>query len=251
MANDAFKALAHPLRREIVERLSGGVATVGEVTRDFAVSKPTISRHLKMLEDARVVSRVVDGRTHRLALRPQALAEASDWIENQRERWERLFDVVGEYLEERSGAAVTGESGQVVRIERTFAASAEEVFDAWTSPEVMRRWFHCGVDWDTPLAEVDLRVGGKVRVVMRRPDGTEVEAQGEYKLIDRPHRLVMTWAFDDDPSNEQLIELSLRESEGSTTALMVNSGISTDGRRAAQEEGWQGCFDQLERVVAG
>jgi DNA-binding transcriptional ArsR family regulator len=101
MANDTFKALAHPLRRDIVERLSLGTATVGEVTRDFGVSKPTISRHLKMLEEAGLVSRVIDGRSHRLALRPQALAEASDWIDVQRERWERLFDVVGEYLEER------------------------------------------------------------------------------------------------------------------------------------------------------
>jgi DNA-binding transcriptional ArsR family regulator len=101
MANDTFRALAHPLRRDIVERLSLGTATVGEVTRGFRVSKPTISRHLKMLEEAGVVSRVIDGRTHRLALKPEALAEASDWIDVQRERWERLFDVVGEYLEER------------------------------------------------------------------------------------------------------------------------------------------------------
>jgi len=101
MANDTFKALAHPLRRDIVERLSGGVATVGEVTSGFGVSKPTVSRHLKLLEEAGVVSRVIHGRTHRLALRPEALAEASDWIDSQRERWERLFDVVGEYLEEK------------------------------------------------------------------------------------------------------------------------------------------------------
>jgi DNA-binding transcriptional ArsR family regulator len=101
MANDTFRALAHPIRRQIVERLSGGTATVGEVTRDFGVSKPTISRHLKLLEQAGVVSRAIDGRTHRLALRPQALAETADWIESQRAQWERLFDVVGEYLEER------------------------------------------------------------------------------------------------------------------------------------------------------
>ena len=101
MANDAFKALAHPLRRDIVERLSGGAATVGEVTRGFAVSKPTVSRHLKMLEEAGVVTRVIDGRTHLLALRPETLAETSDWIDDQRARWERLFDVVGDYLEER------------------------------------------------------------------------------------------------------------------------------------------------------
>jgi len=145
---------------------------------------------------------------------------------------------------------MTEESGRVLRIERTFTASAEDVFDAWTSPEVMRRWFHCAPDWATPEAEVDLQVGGKVRVVMRRPDGTEAEMQGEYKLIDRPHRLVMTWIFHDDPSNEQLIELSFSESEGSTTVLMVNSGISTDERRDAQDEGWLGCLDELERVLA-
>src|SRR4029450_6899726 len=93
MANDTFKALAHPLRRDIVERLSGGVATVGEVTRDFGVSKPTISRHLKLLEEAGVVSRVIEGRNHRLALRPEALAEASDWIERQRRRVGGRFGV--------------------------------------------------------------------------------------------------------------------------------------------------------------
>ena len=102
MANDAFAALAHPIRRKIVERLSGGPASVGEVTCDFGVSKPTISRHLKMLEEAGVVSRVIDGRYHRLALRPDSLAEASEWIDRQRTRWEALFDAVGEYLEERA-----------------------------------------------------------------------------------------------------------------------------------------------------
>lgn len=101
MANDAFTALAHPIRRELVERLSGGVATVGEVSQDLGVTKPTISRHLKLLEEAGVVTRVIDGRTHRLGLRPETLAGAAEWIENQRTRWERLFDVVGEYLEER------------------------------------------------------------------------------------------------------------------------------------------------------
>ena len=146
---------------------------------------------------------------------------------------------------------MTEESGRVVRIERTFAASAEDVFDAWTSPAVMRRWFHCAPDWGTPEAEVDLRVGGTVRVVMRKPDGTEAEAQGQYALIERPHRLVMTWTFDDDPANEQLIELSFSEAEGSTTVLMINSGISTDGRRDAQDQGWHGCLDELERALAG
>jgi uncharacterized protein YndB with AHSA1/START domain len=146
---------------------------------------------------------------------------------------------------------VTEETGYVVRIERTYAAPAEAVFDAWTSPEVMRRWLHCGPDWGTPEAEVDLRVGGKVRVVMRRPDRTDAQMWGEYTLIDRPHRLVMIWTFDDDPSNEQLIELSFTEAEGATTVLLVNSRISTDQRRGAQDWGWSACLEQLDRLLAG
>jgi len=102
MANDPFAALAHPTRRDIVMRLSGGATTVGEATRDLGVSKPTITRHLKLLEEAGVVTRVIDGRTHRIALRPETLAETAGWIDEQRARWERLFDVVGDYLEERN-----------------------------------------------------------------------------------------------------------------------------------------------------
>jgi DNA-binding transcriptional ArsR family regulator len=102
MANDPFAALAHPIRREIVERLSGGATTVGEASRDLGVSKPTSTRHLKLLEEVGVVTRVIHGRSHRLVLRPDTLAQASRWIERQRTRWEALFDAVGEYLEEQA-----------------------------------------------------------------------------------------------------------------------------------------------------
>jgi DNA-binding transcriptional ArsR family regulator len=102
MVNDPFKALAHPIRRGIVERLAGGTATVGEATRDLGVSKPAISKHLKVLEESGVVARVIDGRTHRLSLEPHALDEAAQWMDVQRARWSRLFDVVDDYLKEES-----------------------------------------------------------------------------------------------------------------------------------------------------
>ena len=100
MVNDSFKALAHPVRLGIVERLATGPATVGEVTRGSGVSKPAISKHLKVLEESGVVTRVVEGRTHRLSLEPEALGEAADWMDHQRVLWGRLFDVVDTYLEE-------------------------------------------------------------------------------------------------------------------------------------------------------
>jgi DNA-binding transcriptional ArsR family regulator len=101
MVNDPFKALAHPIRRGIVERLAGGSATVGEATSGFGVSKPAISKHLKVLEETGVVTRVIDGRTHRLTLDTATLDGAATWIDRQRARWTLLFDVVDDYLEER------------------------------------------------------------------------------------------------------------------------------------------------------
>jgi uncharacterized protein YndB with AHSA1/START domain len=144
---------------------------------------------------------------------------------------------------------VAEEAARVVRIERTFEAPAEEVFDAWTSEEVIRRWFKPRKGWLEPSAEVDLRVGGKIRVVMRTPEGEPVGAGGEYTEIDRPNRLVFTWTFDDDPSNEQMIELEFTERDGVTTVLFVNSNISEAERRDAQYEGWSTCFDEIERVL--
>jgi uncharacterized protein YndB with AHSA1/START domain len=142
-------------------------------------------------------------------------------------------------------------SEKIVRIERTFRATVERVFDAWVNPEVMRRWFHCDPDWETPVAEVDLRIGGEIRVQMRKPDGSPAGAQGAFTLIDRPHRLEMTWTFDDDPSDEQLMQLTFTDRGDETVVLLVNSGISDDARRESQDWGWRGCLDQLERVIAG
>jgi uncharacterized protein YndB with AHSA1/START domain len=140
---------------------------------------------------------------------------------------------------------------RVLRIERTFQAPAEAVFDAWTSEEVLRRWLHAGPDWDTPIAEVDLRVGGTVRVVMRNPEtGSEWGARGEYTAVDPPHRLAFTWVWDHDPENLQMIELELSEQGGSTRVLMVNSGIPSDETRRDQEGGWQRCYDNLEHALA-
>jgi DNA-binding transcriptional ArsR family regulator len=101
MVNDSFKALAHPIRRGIVERLGTGPATVGEATRDFGVSKPAISKHLRVLEESGIVVRTVEGRTHRLALDLDSLGETIDWVDRQRMIWSRMLDAVDELARER------------------------------------------------------------------------------------------------------------------------------------------------------
>lgn len=97
----SFVACSHPIRRGILERLAGGEMTVGEATSDFGVSKPAISKHLKVLEEAGTIVRVIDGRTHRLRLRQRPLDDAYTWMARQRELWERKLDTVEKYLREQ------------------------------------------------------------------------------------------------------------------------------------------------------
>jgi DNA-binding transcriptional ArsR family regulator len=81
-----------------VEQLVNGPATVGEATSGLGLSKPAITRHVKVLEEAGVVVRTVEGRTHRLGLDLDALREPVEWIDRQRAAWERVFDAVDEYV---------------------------------------------------------------------------------------------------------------------------------------------------------
>ena len=104
MGNDPFRAVAHPIRRQILERLAAGPAAVGAVTQGIPVSKPTISKHLRVLESAGVVVRSVQGRTHRLTLHPEGLTEAMQWFDRQRPVWERMFDAVGDLLADREAS---------------------------------------------------------------------------------------------------------------------------------------------------
>ena len=96
----SFLALSHPVRRAIVERLVAGPAPVGEASRGLGVSKPAVTKHLKVLEGAGVVARTVEGRTHVLRLEPHALREVSDWLALHRSLWERKFAVVEQHLAE-------------------------------------------------------------------------------------------------------------------------------------------------------
>ena len=100
--DDSFTALAHPIRRTIVERLAAGTATIGEATHGLGVSKPAITRHVRVLEDAGVVVRTVEGRTHRLRLDGRPLAEAGPWMERPRALWAAKLDVVQRYLDEEA-----------------------------------------------------------------------------------------------------------------------------------------------------
>ena len=96
----SFGALAHPIRRGILARLSTGEATVAELAKPFKVSAPAITKHMRILEEAGLLSRKKEGRTHHCRLEQQRMKEAQEWIEAHRRFWNEKFDALERYLKE-------------------------------------------------------------------------------------------------------------------------------------------------------
>jgi uncharacterized protein YndB with AHSA1/START domain len=136
-----------------------------------------------------------------------------------------------------------------LRIERSFDAPAQAVFDAWTSEKVLQRWFHAEHDWETTEAEVDLRVGGVVRVVMRDPhNDVEYGGGGHFTAIVPPTHLAFTWIWDDNPTRT-LIEIEFEETDGITTVRFTHTGLWNEDAVRSHRRSWNRSFDNLERTL--
>ena len=95
-----LRVIADPTRRAILDRLRAGAANVNELAADFSTTRPAISKHLRVLQSARVVTVEKVGRERMYSLRPAPLREAANWLESYRVFWQRNLDSLKKYLEE-------------------------------------------------------------------------------------------------------------------------------------------------------
>jgi uncharacterized protein YndB with AHSA1/START domain len=150
-------------------------------------------------------------------------------------------------------ATVTLPSDREILITRQFDAPAALVFKAWTTPELVKRWWGFETtEW--LVCEIDLREGGAWRYVTRESDGTEVGFHGEYQAIESPQRLVSTEVFEGFPDGEAMNTLTLEERDGVTTMAIRVEHASQEHRDAhiasGMEGGMQVSMNRLEDVVA-
>jgi len=136
-----------------------------------------------------------------------------------------------------------------LEIRRTIPAPRERVFDAWTQAKELNKW--SAPSPMTPKAEVDLRVGGRYRIVMRGPDGSEMRVGGVYRAIERPSRLVYTWKWEESPMDDTLITVEFFDRGKATEVLLRHEGLTDPESRARHEHGWNGCLDNLVALMGG
>ncbi len=136
-------------------------------------------------------------------------------------------------------------------VARTFAAPREEVFRAWTDPQELKKWWAAGPGFTTPIAEVDLRVGGRYRLGMKPPDKDSVYVvAGVYREVRPPERLVYTWAWEgrgDWP--ETIVTVEFLDRGSSTEVVLTYEAFVGAPMRDEHARGWTGCLDTLARIL--
>lgn len=138
-------------------------------------------------------------------------------------------------------------SGIALIARRTIRASVERVFEAWTQPEQLRAWWG-----PRPVtcsdAEVDLRVGGRYRIVNLLPGGGTVTIHGEFRVVQPPRKLVYTWRMGgaDGHAESSLVTVSFEPRGDDTEVVVVHEDIPSEPVRESHEQGWRGCLDGLE-----
>jgi uncharacterized protein YndB with AHSA1/START domain len=149
-------------------------------------------------------------------------------------------------------AQVTLPTDEQILITREFDAPKHLVYEAWTTPELVKRWWS-GQRGEVTSAEIDLRVGGMWRYVMVATGGFEVAFHGEYREIVPDERIVSTEVFEGMPDAEALDTLTLTEANGRTTLTILVQHASKEHRDAhidsGMEGGMQEAMDRLEEVA--
>jgi uncharacterized protein YndB with AHSA1/START domain len=137
--------------------------------------------------------------------------------------------------------------GLVLVVRRIIKAPIGRVFDAWTEPEQLRRWWG-----PRPVrcsdATLDLRVGGAYRIGNQLPDGSVIWISGEFEVVEPPGKLVYSWRVEgkDSPSAEcSRVTVHFEPCADGTEVIVIHERIDSEATRTDHEHGWNGCLDGL------
>jgi uncharacterized protein YndB with AHSA1/START domain len=135
-------------------------------------------------------------------------------------------------------------------IVRKLDAAPGKVWRALTEPEMLKKWMTPDAATKVATAEIDLRVGGRYRIVMRPPEGEEHDVRGVYREIVPNKKLVYTWAWKSTPERESVVTIELRAAGSGTELTLTHEQFADEQARDRHQHGWTGCLAGLEKFLA-
>ncbi len=135
-------------------------------------------------------------------------------------------------------------------LKRRLKAPPEKVYEAWTVPEKMIQWWGVTDHKRTPIAEADVRVGGRFRVQFWTPDGEHQSVSGVYRQVVPAERLVFSWAWQSTPERESQVTVDLKPDTDGTLLTLTHEQFFDEKARDGHRGGWTQALDNLELMFA-
>lgn len=236
-----FSALSHPLRRSMLARLGQGRRTISQLVGGAGMTFAAVSRHLRVLEQAGLVVRRIEGREHYFSASPSGFRGVENWVRDHAALWQESLERLKHVMESEMVNALSAHAEVFVN------APPERVFDAWCDSRTAARFLLVG---NAALGEVrlDPRVGGEVFVAMR-DEHTEILHRGAFVVVARPSRLVFTWVS--QPTRLRLTVVSVDFiAEGTGTRVrLLHEGFAEESDARSHEGGWTGILTALAETM--
>lgn len=197
--DDIFGSLADPTRRDILQRLLSGEMSINRLAKQYAISLPAVSKHLKVLEAAQLITRERRGRQHFIKLRAVNFQNATDHLLYYQAALDNRLDSLDLYMQGKMKAAKTPPPAkkrplQTIRLTHIFNASIEKVWQVYTDPEHISKWW--GPKGSTVVqCYNDLRVDGVWRFAFRGVENHDYVVSGQYQHVELYKKLVYTDGF--------------------------------------------------------
>ena len=136
-----------------------------------------------------------------------------------------------------------------LKLERYFPVPPEKVWWAWTDAQALAQWFRPDASFSIPVAEADVRVGGRFRVLMVDAQGEEFDVSGTYREVVSARKLVMTFGWKNQPGHESLVTVNIRPLNGGTHLELRHDQYVDFENQPTHEQGWNGALDTLELLT--
>ena len=137
-----------------------------------------------------------------------------------------------------------------LQIRRVYKAPVAAVYAAWTDPEQMKHWMGPSDDFGESEVTMDVRVGGRYRIVMHSRDGEVHRVGGVFREVVTNRKLAYTWAWESTPERESLVTLEFKPSGEDTELVLAHQRFADTQARDKHQQGWHGCLDRLGRFLA-
>jgi uncharacterized protein YndB with AHSA1/START domain len=237
-----FAALSHPLRRDMLDRLTRGPLSISELADGAGMTFAAVSKHLRVLEGAGLITRRIAGREHRFAAIPGGLDPAVDWIAEHSRLWQHSLDRLKQLMEDEVSAALMASA------EITIDAPADRVFSAWCDQRIAAK-FLCVGDPARGEARIDARVGGEIFVVMADAS-MRILHRGEFLVVDPPRRLVFTWLSQPTGLRLTIVSVDFEQLDGRRTRVRLqHEGFGDAETARSHAGGWTGILQALDGAL--